>query len=497
MFPHSRPFLGACSAALLFVSPLRSQTFAPPKNYPPFTDVSQMVVADFNRDGAADVVGSAFYNTTNQTNVVVYMNSGSGTFSAPVAIPGSTGAGYVAVGDFNQDGNLDVAFLYGTTQVGVSYGDGHGNFASPLLYTVNGAADSIVAGDFNNDGKQDIATLSTSSEAVTILTNTGSSFTASSFTVPQYYASNNSGYPPDILSNLVAGDFNGTHITDLAYLDSCADSACGPGLARIYMLTNSGSSFAPTLLPDQVSGYDELAAADVDLDGKVDLLVSSVGNDYDSVYVDYSNGGGTFTQVYVNSDLTSFGFPHHLIVGDFNNDGIEDIAGYTDQDLQFNPDYGFDVYTGKGGRAGFNTPVHFADDTTASPRGGFGAGFLDLNGTKDVALIDSTSLAIFLNTTATTQDPCAYPAKSGIHNCSPRNGGSGPAKIHVLDAYKASAQPAQRIEFWVDGKKVFQEYADLLNTYVTLSSGTHQLSVVGVDATGKYVKSNTTYTVTH
>lgn len=43
---------------------------------------------------------------------------------------------------------------------------------------------------------------------------------------------------------------------------------------------------------------------------------------------------------------------------------------------------------------------------------------------------------------------------------------------------------------------MFQEYSDLLNIYVTLSSGAHQLSVVGVDATGKYIKSNTTYTVT-
>jgi hypothetical protein len=49
--------------------------------------------------------------------------------------------------------------------------------------------------------------------------------------------------------------------------------------------------------------------------------------------------------------------------------------------------------------------------------------------------------------------------------------------------------------FWVDGKKLLQEYRDLLNKNVTLSVGTHQLSVVGVDATGKYIKTNTTYTV--
>ncbi len=83
----------------------------------------------------------------------------------------------------------------------------------------------------------------------------------------------------------------------------------------------------------------------------------------------------------------------------------------------------------------------------------------------------------------------------GLHNCGPANGSSGLATIHMRDSYRASIQPAQRIAFWVDGKKLFQEYQDLLNANVTLSVGTRQLSVVGVDATGKYIKSNTTYTV--
>src|SRR3979490_184749 len=241
MYFSARRILGACSAALLLASPLFSQTFAPPKHYPPFTDISQMVAADFNHDGAVDLVGYALINSGTQTEIMVYMNSGTGTFAAPVALPGSTGGGYVAVGDFNQDGNLDVAFLYGATQVAVSYGDGRGNFASPLFYTVNGTADSILVADFNNEGKQDTATLSDSTKMVTILTNTGKSFTSSSFAVPLYYSSNNKGYPPDSVSNLVAGDFNGTHITDLAYLDLCQDSACGPGLARVYTLINSNS----------------------------------------------------------------------------------------------------------------------------------------------------------------------------------------------------------------------------------------------------------------
>jgi N-acetylglutamate synthase/N-acetylornithine aminotransferase len=84
----------------------------------------------------------------------------------------------------------------------------------------------------------------------------------------------------------------------------------------------------------------------------------------------------------------------------------------------------------------------------------------------------------------------------GLHRCLPAANGSGRSPVRVLATYKAAVQPAQRIEFWVDGKKLFQEYGDLLKVSVPLAAGAHQLSVVGVDATGKYVKSNITYTVT-
>ena len=491
MFPNFRRLGAGVFLAVLFSSPLLCQTFSGPKNYGSFTYTSQLQTGDFNRDGFADFVGNALIDSGTQSEVVVYMNSGTGTFSTPVALPGTSGAGQVAVGDFNQDGNLDVAFLT-ASGVGVSYGKGNGSFASPLFYATNGVPDSIAVQDYNGDGKPDIATLSNENDEITILTNTGTYFTSTSFAVPLYYKSQ--GYSGDAVGGLVAGDFEGTHKQDLAYVDTCTDANCGPQ-GRIYTLINSGTeSFTATLLPDVVSSATQLTAADVDLDGKVDLLVFSEGAGYVAeAYVDYSNGNGSFKQVFIDDFESSYGIPESLVVADFNNDGIEDVAGYTQTDGYGDLDYGFEVFTGKGGRTGFNAPVHFAD--TASPEGGFATGFIDTNPTKDIALVDSTSFAIYLNTTAYAKDPCAYPTKPGLHNCGPKNGSSGPATIRVLDAYKASVQPAQQIEFWVDGKKVFQEYGDLLSTTVTLSSGEHALSVVGVDATGEYIKSNTTYTV--
>src|SRR4030081_3359328 len=179
MLSYLHRYCGAGLVALLCASSVFSQTFAPPKHYGPFTDDYQLATGDLNRDGAADFVGAINFNHATQTEVVVYMNNGSGTFGAPGVVPGTTGAGFVAVGEFNQDGNLDIAFT-GNAQVGVAYGNGKGGFASPLFYSVNGVPDSIAVADYNGDGKPDIATLSNSTKEVSILKNTGTSFTSSS-----------------------------------------------------------------------------------------------------------------------------------------------------------------------------------------------------------------------------------------------------------------------------------------------------------------------------
>ena len=267
-----------------------------------------MVVGDFNRDSAADLVGVT--NLNGGTQIDFYLNNGSGAFGTPRAVPRTSGALQAQVGDFNQDGNLDFAFIV-NNRVGVCYGNGKGGFAAPVFHNVNGIADSMAVGDFNLDGKPDLAVLSDSTRTVTILTNTGSTFSSYHFSVPLYYSSHNAGYAPDNVSSLVTGEINGVHRFDLAYLDACAESSCGPGLSRIYELKNNGdNSFTPYLLNDVVSGIVQLFSADVDLDGKVDLLVASNTGGYgDAVLVEYSNGNGSFAPVYADDSNINAGVP--------------------------------------------------------------------------------------------------------------------------------------------------------------------------------------------
>ena len=62
------------------------------------------------------------------------------------------------IGDFNGDGNADVAVAnsFGQTTVSVLYGNGDGTFAAPKVLSIGALPLDIQSGDFNGDGKPDL-----------------------------------------------------------------------------------------------------------------------------------------------------------------------------------------------------------------------------------------------------------------------------------------------------------------------------------------------------
>jgi len=71
---------------------------------------SQLVVGDFNDDGKLDLGAGGTPNTLENMGIMV-LGNGDGTFQAPFYLPG--GSEILAVGDFNGDGRLD--FVNGST----------------------------------------------------------------------------------------------------------------------------------------------------------------------------------------------------------------------------------------------------------------------------------------------------------------------------------------------------------------------------------------------
>lgn len=114
------------------------------------------------------------------------LGDGSGGFApapgSPFAVPGGPDAspltpglrGSIAAGDFNGDGNVDLAmanFNASSDDVAVLQGDGHGGFtnAAGSPFPANGNPRPLVVGDFNGDGLPDLAVVNAFQGVVTVL----------------------------------------------------------------------------------------------------------------------------------------------------------------------------------------------------------------------------------------------------------------------------------------------------------------------------------------
>ena len=96
----------------------------------------------------------------------------------------------VAVGDFNGDGQQDLAVAnYNSDNVSILLGDGTGNFSAPTNFSVGTGPLSLAVGDFNGDGNQDLAVANRLSGNVSILLGDGTG----NFSAPTNFAVGN--YP--------------------------------------------------------------------------------------------------------------------------------------------------------------------------------------------------------------------------------------------------------------------------------------------------------------
>ncbi len=161
-------------------------TFNTPVNYPVISPVS-IAIADFNHDGKLDLAVS----NENGDNVSILLGNGNGTFQAAVNYPASYGPSSIAVGDFNGDGNPDLVVANaasadsgaGGTTISVLFGNSDGTFQAPVSYTSGPEPFYVAVGDLNNDGILDIVATNSSSDTISLFLGNGNG----TFQVPVEY----------------------------------------------------------------------------------------------------------------------------------------------------------------------------------------------------------------------------------------------------------------------------------------------------------------------
>jgi hypothetical protein len=170
---------GTFARPLVFAA--SSQNFTP----------ESLALGDVNGDGKIDLVIKGVSSLDSDAfQVGVLLSNGDGTFQGPILAPAQPdGSGDLALGDFNNDGRLDVAVadqLGGPTgNLSMFFGNGDGSFQPFLrldLPTGGNDPEGVAATDLNGDGLVDLVATNASSGTVGVLLNTSTGTTVAATT---------------------------------------------------------------------------------------------------------------------------------------------------------------------------------------------------------------------------------------------------------------------------------------------------------------------------
>lgn len=184
-----------------------------------------ITLADFNRDGFKDI---AYVNNGVNTSgvVTVLFNNGFGSFGAPTFLYAGDLPDDLTVGDFDGDGNTDIAIANSYySQVIMLFNDSRGGFTTGYSELSGGdTPTSITSADFNGDGLLDYAVASWGTNNISVFLNQGNYDFACAGT---YYA-------PQRPVDLKAGRLDGDSLADLVVVNQGSGtitvlfSAAGP-----------------------------------------------------------------------------------------------------------------------------------------------------------------------------------------------------------------------------------------------------------------------------
>ncbi len=359
------------------------------------------------------------------------LGNGDGTFrlGQTLLVPQQYGSpSSITVGDFNNDGNQDIAVGLQTSFV-IYPGNGDGTFGQPVVVNVpipqNDSIPKLRVGDFDADGRVDVAAQSYG-RVVVMFNNGGYQFT------PVIVDDN-----PLNINDMTPTDINQDGFTDLLV---GSQTTCPPPPSR----TPCNGAWDASL----------------------------------------SNGRSrTFRDAYRQDLGTDFSYspPRSMYAADVDGDGINDVVatdfagGSTSEVL---------VWKGLPNGQFATTPMTY---NTGTDSGTLSLVPLDLNrdGRPDFAIADIGNATVGTLINAVPRAGCANSTVSpSVTVCLPSDTAYVNSPVHVVAHTTDNAHRVTAMKIYVDNRAVYTTSHNSLDTTVSLSQGTHYLVVQAFDSSG-------------
>jgi hypothetical protein len=299
---------------------------------PPFWSYGGIVAADFDGDGRVDVAVASSYIAGPPPHpgfVDVYLQTAPGAIQWPAQYGIAADPWGLSAGDFDGDGTLDLVAATPSTlppEVNVITDSGGvsilrqdaanpGRFLASAWTRTGGAAQAAAIGQLTGDAFADVVV------ADAVLVN------ARALLLAQDPMQPGTLLPPAALSigggrgatEVTVGDLNGDTLPDVAL-------AATDSVAVFYR--NAGGGFDPVALHPVGTRPQGIALADIDGDGRLDIVTANAGN----APAGGVGGAGvtlllqTVAGSFVRSDIAVADGARRLAVADLNDDGIPDLA---------------------------------------------------------------------------------------------------------------------------------------------------------------------------
>jgi len=471
-----------------------SQSFST-KSYSIDGTAVQIIVADFNGDHIPDI--ATVNGDTNSVSVLI--NNGDGTFRPHLDFatgPGPTG---LAAVDWNKDGKMDLVVSNGgassaSHSVSILLGNGDGTFQPHHEMIGAPHANSIAVGDFNGDGNPDIATSSNSPvNAVLVTLGNGKGEMLGLFQDTGNIGIN--PRPPNanafLLTKIVRADFNHDGKDDLYYIECCNTFVIVQQGAFGVLVSNGDGSFSDRPISGPIVPPTDLFTTDINQDGLTDAILPSNGCHEPCIGagVLINKGDGTFGGG-AGLELGDTGFLVGGAVFDVDGNGHKDfvLVGVDSNDPAFNPDHMTLIIQKQNADGTFASPPQFEGDPSSQlitvtlnapivENPSTVVADFNHDGKPDLAIVSKFGGNVFVVLNTTPPSACKISTLNHtVTVCHPSDGAVGLSPAHIVSHFTSSTG-ASVSQIYLDNKLVFQVAGGNIDKKLALAPGEHRLEV--------------------